>query len=68
MIQPAQTGADQSHVVIKWQPTDKDIAGIDCYSLAHGAQVGQQVSMSEHDAFGVAGAAGGVLQLSLIHI
>ncbi|MNN44702.1 hypothetical protein D3C81_1590070 [compost metagenome] len=62
VIQAAQPGADQAHVVIQRQPADKDVARVDRQRHAHGAQIGQQVGMRQHHALGRAGAAGGVLQ------
>ncbi|MCY1229777.1 hypothetical protein D9M72_421620 [compost metagenome] len=48
--------------MIQRQPADKDVLRADGQGLAHGAQVGQQVGMAEHDPLGRAGAARGVLQ------
>ncbi len=62
MVQAAQTGADQAHVVIQRQPAHEHIVGSGRHDRAHGAQVGQQVGVSQHHALGVTGAAGGVLQ------
>ncbi len=62
MIETTQPGADQAHVVIERQPADEHIAGAHLGRLPHGTDIGQQVGMAEHHTFGLAGAAGGVLQ------
>ena len=62
VVQAAQPGADQSHVVIQRQPTDEDIGGSHFEGRAHGPNVGQQVGMAQHHTLGIAGAARGVLQ------
>jgi hypothetical protein len=61
-VERAEPGADQAHVVVERQPGDEDVLAVDLEGLAHGAQVGEQVGVRQHDALRVAGAAGGVLQ------
>jgi len=64
VIQAAQPGANQPHVVVQGQPADKDIGGIGPHRVAHGADVGQQIGVGQDDALGLAGAARGVLKES----
>ena len=62
VVQTAQAGADQAHVVIQWQPTDEDVVGPDPEMGTHGPEISQEIGVSQHDPLGIAGAAGGVLQ------
>ncbi len=61
VIEAAQPGADQSHIMIKRQPADEHIVGRDFHVAAHGPDVGQQVGVGEDHALGVAGTARGIL-------
>ena len=60
--QASDARADQPHVVIQRQPRDEGIGAADSRSAPHCPHIGKQVGVAEHDAFGVAGAAGGVLK------
>ena len=61
-MQQGEPGADQTHVVIERQPADADVLGTHLQGFADGANVGQQIGVSERDTFGIAGGAGRVLQ------
>ena len=62
-IEAAEPRADQSHVVVERQPADEYVAvWLGIHGLTHGADVGEQVGMAEHHAFGIPRAAGGVLK------
>ncbi len=62
MVEAAQPGADEAHVVIERQPADEHVRRHGADRLAHRADVGQQVRVRQHNAFGVARAPRGVLQ------
>ena len=62
MVKVAEPSGDQTHVVVKGQPTDEYVPRSDLKGFAHGPDIGQQVGMGQHNAFGIAGAAGCILQ------
>ena len=50
VVQRAEPGTDESHVVVERQPADEDI-GRSCFeNLAHRADVGEKIGMGEDDA------------------
>ncbi|MCY1403637.1 hypothetical protein D9M71_188250 [compost metagenome] len=62
VVEAAEPGADQAHVVVHRQPADEHVVGRDPQDRAHGTQVGQQIGVADHHPLGLAGAARGVLQ------
>ncbi len=57
VIEAAEPGADQAHVVIEGQPAHHHVVGIGLQGPAHGADIGQQVGVGQRHALGGAGAA-----------
>src|SRR5688572_26946344 len=47
--------------MVKRQPADEDVGRARFKRLPHSANVGEQVGMGEHDAFGITGATGCIL-------
>ena len=64
VIEAAEPGADQSHVVIERQPAHEHVRRACIHRRAHGADVRQQIGMAQHHALRIAGAARGVLNKS----
>jgi hypothetical protein len=52
------------NTLIERQPAHENIGGACIHSPTHGADIGKQIGVTEHDAFRVSGAAGGVLDES----
>lgn len=50
-----EPGADEAHVVVEREPTNCDVVGAEVDSVADGANVGEEIGVSEDDAFGIAG-------------
>ena len=61
VVQAAEPGADQAHVVVERQPAHAHVLRPERGGAAPGADVGEQVGVAQRDALGVAGGAGGVL-------
>ena len=57
-----EPGADQTHIVVQRQPANPYIVIAQAKSLADRAHIGQQISMREHHALGIACGSGSVLQ------
>jgi hypothetical protein len=62
VVQAAQPSPDQAHVVIGGQPAHEDVACVGLHWFAHGADVGQQIRVAQHDALGLPRAARCVLE------
>ena len=62
IIEAAQPGADQSHIMIERQPAYKYILGICLNAFSHGADIGQEIGVGKNYTFGIACTAGCVLQ------
>ncbi len=60
-VQRSKPGADKSHVMIERKPADKDIGGTHGHCFADRTDIGEQVCVCEHHAFGIGSAAGCVL-------
>ena len=61
-IHGGEAAADQAHVVVEREPAHEHVGGSGARRFPHGAHVGEQVGVRQHHAFGLSGAAGGVLQ------
>ena len=57
-----EPGADKAHVMVKREPTDRDVVGAKIDGVADGADVGEEIGVSEDDAFGITGGTGRVLE------
>jgi hypothetical protein len=58
VVQRRQVEPHQAHVVVERHPVDGDIVGLRAEPLMDGRQIGGDVALREHDAFGLPGAAG----------
>ena len=57
IVETAQPSANQSHVVVKRQPTDNGISRARMHDFTDGAKIREQIAMTQHDTFRVSGAA-----------
>src|SRR3990172_4261923 len=62
VVEAAEPGADESHVMIERKPAYEDVGRARFHCFAHGPNIRQHITMTQHHALWVARAAGGVLQ------